>query len=306
MRPLVLAVMFATTSLACGKGASGSDAPGDAVDAGDEAGDGGLFGQRPYTLKVPPSYDATKPTPLLILLHGYSASGYLQDAYFGLTATSQAKGFLYVFADGTIDSKGKRFWNATDACCNFDDNPVDDVAYLNAIIDDVAGKYTVDTKRVFLVGHSNGGFMAHRFACDQASRVAAIVSLAGEVWKDPARCAPSEAVSVLQVHGDKDDTIPYDGGDTGTAADPRPFPSAHETVATWAAKDGCKGALTAAGTLDIDTRIAGAETKVERYDGCPTGIGVELWTVQGGSHIPSLPLNWGDMIYGFLSAHPKR
>jgi polyhydroxybutyrate depolymerase len=287
--------------VACGKSSDGGAAP-DPADASD---DGNVLAERPYTLKVPSSYDASKATPLLILMHGYAATGALQDAYFGLSATSESKGFLYVFMDGTLDAKGNRFWNATDACCNFDNKPIDDVAYLNAIIDDVGSKYNVDKKRVFLVGHSNGGFMAHRFACDQASRVAAIVSLAGAQWNDPSRCNPTEPVSVLQVHGDQDEVIAYNGGTTGDATNPHTFPSAHQTVATWAAKDGCTGALTADGTLDIDTHIAGAETKVERYAGCPSGIDVELWTIQGGKHIPSLPLNWGDMIYGFLSAQPK-
>jgi polyhydroxybutyrate depolymerase len=44
------------------------------------------------------------------------------------------------------------------------------VAYLGAVIDDVAAHYTVDPKRFFVIGHSNGGFMAHRLACEIGGR----------------------------------------------------------------------------------------------------------------------------------------
>jgi polyhydroxybutyrate depolymerase len=293
-------------------GCSESSSPAAPDDAGAADGAGGssetgaaggsLVEQRPFKLKVPSGYDASKPTPLLILLHGYSASGFLQDAYFNLAPVADDKTFLYAYADGTLDKEKKLYWNATDACCNFDKAPVDDVAYIGAIIDDVSAHYNVDAKRVFIVGHSNGGFMAHRLACDIAPRIAAIVSLAGGQWKDPSLCKPSEPVSVLQVHGDKDETIHYEGGQTQSAV----YPSAHETVATWAAKNGCTGALTPDGTtLDLDTNVPGNEAHVERYEGCPASGAVELWTLQGSSHIPSFGPAWGPSIYAFLSAHPK-
>ncbi len=56
-------------------------------------------------------------------------------------------------------------------------------------------------------------------------------------------------------------------------------------------------------TLDLDSGLPGAETKVERYDGCQAAV--ELWTIQGGSHVPALQPIWGETIYGFLSSHPK-
>ena len=95
-------------------------------------------------------------------------------------------GFLYAFPDGTRDRLGNRFWNASDACCDLFQSGVDDVAYLTAVIDDMSARFHVDAKRIHLVGHSNGGFMSHRYACDRAERVAAFVSLAGDNYKDAA------------------------------------------------------------------------------------------------------------------------
>ena len=257
---------------------------------------------RPFTLKVPAGYDASKPTPLLVMFHGYGATGAIEESYFRIADVVDAHGFLYAYGNGTVDSKGKRFWNATDGCCNIDGTSVDDVAYTGAIMDDVASKYNVDPKRIFVIGHSNGGFMVQRLACDLSTRIAAIVSLAGAVWNDPARCNPTSVVSILDVHGDADPTILYGGGGTP------PYPSEAATMATWAQKNGCTGALTANGkTLDLDTGLTGAETVEKAYAGCPSGIDVELWTIQGGAHVPSLSRpTWAEEVWGFLSAHPKK
>jgi polyhydroxybutyrate depolymerase len=254
---------------------------------------------RPYKYKVPSGYDATQPTPLLILLHGLGASGELQSLYMGLAPLADSRNFLYAYPDGTQNLLGQRFWNATDFCCNFFGSTVDDVGYLTAVIDDMASRYNVDPKRIFLVGHSNGGYMSHRMACDRSSRIAGIVSLAGAQWTDATKCRPTDSVSVLEVHGTADTLVGYDGG--GIL-----YPSAHDTVNIWANRNRCLGSLTYEGkNLDLELALPGAETKVERITGCPKSGAVELWTIQGGSHVPLFTSYWPGAIYDFLSAHPK-
>jgi len=287
--------------------AGANDAATTTSDAG-ETGDGSaaaIVAARPYNFHVPTNYDKTKTTPLVIMLHGYTASGAVEEAYFQLTATSDAQTFLYAYPDGTVDTAGNRFWNADDACCDFYSIVVDDVAYVNAIIDDVSTKYNVDPKRIFVIGHSNGAFMSHRLACDVSDRVAAIASLAGAVWNDPSKCNPTSKISVLDIHGDADTTINYDGGIAapGFAS----YPGESQTMSTWAAKNGCTGAIAANGqTLDLDSTLPGSETVESQYAGCPSGIDVELWTIHGGSHVPSLTApTWGNSIWAFFSAHPK-
>src|SRR4029077_14545218 len=144
--------------------------------------------------------------------HGYSANADLEDIYFGLSAVAEQRKFLLALPEGTVDSDSKQFWNATDACCSSKGPVVDDVTYLNAVMDDVAAKYNLDKKRVFLTGHSNGGFMSYRMACESSGRIAAILSLAGAMWLDTSMCKPTEAVSVAEVHGDADESVKYDGG----------------------------------------------------------------------------------------------
>jgi polyhydroxybutyrate depolymerase len=261
---------------------------------------------RPYGLYVPPSYRASTPAPLVVVLHGLGDRGSGVAEFFDLRALAEAKTFLYAFPDGTPGRKFGRFWNATDACCDYDGTGVDDVAYLRAVIDDVSARYSVDPRRVYFVGLSNGGYMSHRVACDLADRVAAIVSVAGATWKNADACRPSEPVSVLEVHADADRIVAYDGGSFELDGRRRTLPSAHETVATWAAKDGCTGPLESAGDpVDWDARVPGAETTRERYASCPGRIAVELWTVHGGQHVPAPGHSVGALTLGFLEAHPK-
>ena len=83
------------------------------------------------------------------------------------------------------------------------------------------------------------------------------------------------------------------------------YPSAEETVADWAKLDGCTGVLTDSGkTLDLDSDLAGSETTVSKYTGCPTGLSVELWTIKGGPHAPTFGPAWGPSVLDFLEGHP--
>jgi polyhydroxybutyrate depolymerase len=279
---------------------SGCDRLRDELDGDDD-----LIAARPYRAVVSSKYRQETPVPLVISLHGFSSNSAEQDNYFRLSPLAEARNFILALPEGTLNVGERRFWDATDACCNFLGPSVDDVSYLEALIEDVQGKYNIDSKRVFVIGHSNGGFMAHRLACDHSELIAAFVSLAGANWKDVNRCQPSEAVSVLQVHGTSDQTIRYEGG-TVVAGVPN-YPSAQEATATWISKNRCSSGLTDTGErLDLDTVVTGSETKVERASGCPdAGVGVELWTIDGGGHVPSFAPDWGERIYDFLQAHPK-
>ena len=256
---------------------------------------------RPFDVFVPSSYSEDTAMPLVVLLHGFGASGIIQNLYFGLQPLAESRGFLYVHPDGTINAINRQFWNATNACCGFG-STVDDVAYLSALVQNVQSNYNVDAKRIFFVGHSNGGFMSYRMACDRADMVAGVVSLAGATWDDNTKCNPSEPVSVLQIHGTADGTIGFEGG-TLLGND---HPGARETVATWSTNNGCTGSATELPTpLDLDASIPGDESDATEYTGCPVGGAVELWVIPEAPHIPSLSPTFGAEIIDFLLAHPK-
>jgi polyhydroxybutyrate depolymerase len=251
-------------------------------------------GDRPTDLQVPPMLVHGQQYPLVLILHGYGANGFLQQAYFGMNDLAK-QGLAFVLApDGLTDSTGSEFWNADPACCDYDHKNPDDVGYLGGLIDDVSAAWPIDPQRVYVIGHSNGGYMAYRLACDRSDVVTNIVVLAGAAASDPSTCTPHRPVSVLHMHGTADAEVPY-------------TPAAESSVAQWAQHDGCAATRTAGASLDLDTSLPGAETTTGTYDGCPVGITVELWTIQGAMHVPALDQrSFGTLILQYLEAHQRQ
>ena len=115
-------------------------------------------GDRPVTVRVPASYDAAVPAPLLIVLHGYGSFGAEAFEYLGLDPFAEANGVLTAYPEGTEDPEGNQYWNAREA--DTAASGVDDATYLADLVAQIAGKANVDLDRVFSMGHSNGAFMA--------------------------------------------------------------------------------------------------------------------------------------------------
>jgi polyhydroxybutyrate depolymerase len=257
-------------------------------------------GDRPFTLFLPTSYESSKPAPLILALHGYSSSGEKFEKYLNLTAVAQARGILYVHPDGTADKAGNRFWNATPECCDFAPKKVNDDGYLMSIIDEVSKKYNVDQDRIYVIGHSNGGFMANHMACSHADRLAAIVNIAGGTYSEISNCKPVAPVNVLQIWGTSDETYKINHI-LGVA-----IPGAVKTVASWARFDRCsKTLLRSSERLDLERKLPGKESTVGQYLGCESGATVESWTIIGGDHVPAISKTFTADIVDFLLAHPR-
>jgi polyhydroxybutyrate depolymerase len=261
------------------------------------------LGDRPFTLYVPSSYRSGTALPLLVLLHGYTSSGSGQERYLEIAPEAEKRGILYAVPDGTMDGRRNRFWNATDACCNFYGSTVDDATYLTEVIAAVSDKYSVDPARIYLAGHSNGAFMSFRMACDHADLIAAIAVLNGAMFNDASRCKPSRPLSVLNIRGDADDLIRYNGGQIGGNG----YPSTQLTVNAWVEIDGCSPTPdTTLAPLDLASDVEGAETTVTRYGGCQEEAEVALWTIRGGSHVPAFTPDFVPAVLDFLLAQSAK
>jgi polyhydroxybutyrate depolymerase len=263
-------------------------------------------GDRPVPVHVPAGVDPAG-APLLLVLHGYSSNRAEMEAWLPLGAAAERRGVVWAYPEGTVNERGERSWNATDACCGFG-SQVDDSAYLAALIDEIVAKAPIDRRRIYIAGHSNGAFMSHRMACDHADEVAAIAPISGMTFADAADCRASAPVAVVQVHGDADDIIRFEGGAISEAGPSVPsYPGAEETVDTWLAIDGCDRALTGTSRrVDVDAEVAGpddpAETTVAESAGCDPGGRVELWTMHGVGHGPAFTEGFPDAVLDFLLA----
>jgi polyhydroxybutyrate depolymerase len=260
-------------------------------------------GRGPVPLTVPARYDASTPTPLIVSLHGYTSTGARHDRAWGISALADKYNYLTISPDGDHEpgGDGNTFWNASDACCNFYGSENDDSGYIRRIIDQVRAKYNVDPARIYVIGHSNGGFMAYRMAYEHSDVIAGIVSLAGAAElqdRDP----PPFPVHVLQIHGTDDGTIAYNGGEI---RDHR-YPSAMASVTRWARYNGCDMTRAARELRDLDASLPGYETGVMKINtGCKDGGSAELWTISDGAHSPVYSATYGEQVVEWLLAHPK-
>ncbi|MDQ3036872.1 MAG: hypothetical protein M3Y87_31050 [Myxococcota bacterium] len=283
-----------------GDDAGGADGGTIAPDAGGSTAPPETIGpeERPARLVVPNAHDGVTPLPLMVLLHGYSANATVQDTYWRASTVARTMGFYLVLPEGTTDTSGEQFWNATPACCDFGATGVDDVAYLTGLLDAAEAVVPVDTSRVYFIGHSNGSFMSFRMACELADRVTAIGGLAGADFLGDDDCVPSQPVSVLHVHGTADATIAFAGNAY--------YPSARVAAERWATRAGCDATMPETlASIDLDTALAGDETTVTRWSDCTSDADVELWTIEGGGHIPGFNATWMPQLATWLLAHSR-
>jgi polyhydroxybutyrate depolymerase len=198
-----------------------------------------------YTLHVPPKYDAARPTPVVLILHGAGGSGkgYLDNA--GWAKKADQADFVAVAPDGLAarpDEKANfltnpRLWQSGQLPATGARGKVDDVAFFKALLDDVGRRVNVDSDRVYLTGHSNGAGMTFRLGAELSERFAALAPVASHPWiKDP---QPARPLPTLYIIGTDDPLVPVKGGESVTPWGKRTTPPVADSLARWAKALGC-------------------------------------------------------------------
>jgi polyhydroxybutyrate depolymerase len=256
-----------------------------------------LKDDRGSQLLIPKDAPLDRPIPLLINLHGYTGTGASQSRYTFLDEAAVEAGIAYIAPTGSEDNQGRTFWNSNAACCNFNNSDVDDVAFIDSLIEKFSTVANIDRTRIYLFGHSNGSFMAYGYLCSGSKKVAAIAGLAGAMNTDPARCK-SRPNNVLHIHGEQDETILYNGGSLFGAL----YTSAQATLDQWSAINGCSQRQDS--DLDLLESPTGIDTVKVNYR-CSKGA-LELWRMPMGKHTPVLDLGFArnilDWLMGFTSS----
>ncbi len=233
--------------------------------------------KRYYEFHVPPSYDKSRPTPVVLNFHGGGGNPRNHRRLSRMNQTSDRGGFIVVYPQGTKSRKRLwpgYAWNAGTCCGWAQENGIDDVAFTAALLDDLVKVVHVDRARVYATGLSNGAMMCYRLACELPDRIAAIAPVSGPMQMP--KCDPARPVAVMHFHGTRDEYAPFAGGKGPRSLPGQFFTSVDETIRFW---------LKAHGLQKNKPKIVKKGKAIGEYYILGKGNEkVVLWKLEGGGH----------------------
>lgn len=217
---------------------------------------------RTYDLYVPETVDVTQPAPLVVNFHGLYGNPAQQAMFSQYDGAAATAGVIVAYPAGVSNS-----WNTGLCCGGAQSDGVDDVGFARTLVQHIGLSSCVEPSKVFAIGMSNGGHMAHRLACEAADVFAGVASVTGVLTM--LACEPSRPISVLQFHGTADAIVRYNGAGPG-------YPPVEEMMDDWAARNGCAPVP--------NVSHAQGDALCETFVGCDDDVEVTLCTVDGGGH----------------------
>ncbi len=234
--------------------------------------------ERGYFLHVPTSYDGDKEAALVIVLHFYGGTGEAMSQVTGLNVKSDEAGFIAVYPDAYGES-----WQDSD------------VGFVEALIDKIQEEYSIDKKRIFVTGYSNGAALAHLLAC-KSNKIASAAPVAGGLmYMDFSSLTPDAPRSTIHFHARDDSVFPYNGDAYSAPVE--------VMMAAWAKANGCD--------LGPDSFYNGTGALRQTWSRSDGASEIVLWTTNEGDHgwpETSSPhkLDANDLIWEFFENHPLK
>ncbi|MFP5356346.1 MAG: alpha/beta hydrolase family esterase, partial [Gemmatimonadota bacterium] len=141
---------------------------------------------RRYVVRVPARIARSNAlVPMVIVLHGGGGNASNAESMTGFTRKAEREGFIVVYPEGTARGRVPLLtWNAGHCCGHAMEQRVDDVGFINALIDKLQSTHRIDPDRIYVTGMSNGGMMSHRLGIELSQRIAAIGPVVGAVFGD--------------------------------------------------------------------------------------------------------------------------
>lgn len=236
---------------------------------------------REYRQYVPSSYDGSEAVPLVIALHGLG-DNINNFSGVGFQVLADTAGFITVYPQALVDQfTQSTAWNSGAGTFGiFPNETIDDVGFINAIIDTLSANYNIDQSRVFATGFSMGGFMTNRLACELNDRIAAFASVAGTIGEG-VNCNPGTDVKICHFHGTADGTVGY-GIDGGGTTDNLFGMSVVEYFGFWTSNNGC-GAVSLQGAFP-DNASDGKTVDYTELGSCDNDSRVVHYKAHGADH----------------------
>ncbi|HEX2824714.1 MAG TPA: PHB depolymerase family esterase [Burkholderiales bacterium] len=245
--------------------------------------------RRSYSVHVPPQARGGRPLPLVIAFHGAGSNAEVMRVYTRMDAASDRDGYVVVYPNGSSGFEGRFLtWNAGNCCGPAALLQVDDVGFALTVIEDVSKRASIDRRRIYATGLSNGAMMAYRLAAEASDRIAAVAGVAGSM--SLASFAPTRPMPVMHIHSTTDHIARFDGGlgPPRSIADTRMFNMpVEDMLRKWLDHDGCP--LKTAAVETVTGRPGTPDeshTAIKRvYGPCREGSEVVLWQLSGAGHV---------------------
>ncbi|TFG59275.1 MAG: alpha/beta hydrolase, partial [Deltaproteobacteria bacterium] len=269
---------------------------------------------------VPPGYRPETPVPLVVVLHGAFDTADGMEISSGFSLLADRDRFIVLYPNGMGILGFLQHWNAGHCCGKAASDQLDDVGFVAAAIEDVSSRFNVDRDRVYMVGFSNGGMLAYRFAAERGDLLAAAAPLAASIGGKPSGEAPEwripdpvRPIPILVFHGLSDDHVPYAGGASRARGGSRTYWSVEESVNFWVTRNGCdpRGA---------SHSLKDGSVQMKSWGGCNDNADVALYLIKDWGHVwpgkhftaalsegdPLRNLDAAEIIWDFFQSHPRR
>jgi polyhydroxybutyrate depolymerase len=247
--------------------------------------------QRSFLLYVPPGDSPQHPLPLVIAYHGAGDTAANESTETDLLSIAKrSHDMLLAYPQGYEDT-----WNEGTGHTPAERAGINDVAFTSAMLQEIESHHAVNPREVVAMGISNGALLSEYLGCELAAELTLIVPVEGEIPVSVSHhCSPTRPISVYEVHGTSDPSIPYGGGHFDGAGGGTTVLSAPDSAARWAELDHCS-------TTPQQSRSGQTVTKT--YTGCHDGVHVTLATVLGGQH--QWPADIGQTVVNLLATLPQ-
>ncbi len=244
---------------------------------------------RCWQTHIPENLDPEESVPLIIDMHGYASDSTNHRKLSSFDTIADEEGAIVIYPDGVLglnmawDLEENQAWNAGWCCAHSARDDIDDLGFIEKIVNISLEKHNVDSNRVYASGWSNGCAMAQMLAMESSHIFAAVGCMAMYLITEPVE--DYTPIPVMEVHGFLDQVVLYESTALSVPFNEEMWtnPEAYDTGAIeniyeWADYNGCPGPLE---TLELNGLYS-----IQGFENCENETSIRLMTIYAAQHNP--------------------
>lgn len=244
---------------------------------------------RCWQTHIPENLDLNETVPLIIDMHGYASNSKEHKELSSFNTIADEEGAIVIYPDGVLgynmewDMEENQAWNSGWCCAHSAREDIDDVGFIEKIVNLSLEMYNIDSNRIYASGWSNGCSMAQRLAMESSHIFAAVGCMAFYLITEPVDYY--SPIPVMEVHGFLDQVVLYESsvGSVPFNEEMWTNPESYDTGAIenmyeWGYHNGCSG--------PVETFELNGLYSIQGFDDCQNGTSVRLMTIYAAQHNP--------------------